>query len=198
MANLSLAIPYIMKWEGGLSRAATDSASKNPSPYEYNGKTGWHTNKGITWATFKDLALKLGYAISAVNFLQMPEFVWRKIYENGYWLPMQCDKIESEAIATAIVDYAWAFGFTGAKKRIVAWIKKDFNITVSSMSQVANFLNKQPESVIFKKLIEHRKQAFNNLNQPKNIKGWLNRMNDLEVFGNGLIKKKSQSVTPSQ
>ena len=79
MANLSLAIPYIQKWEGGLSRATTDTASKNPSPYEHNGKTGWHTNKGITWGTFTDLALKLGIAISPFNFLQMPDFIWRKI-----------------------------------------------------------------------------------------------------------------------
>lgn len=194
MANLSLAIPYIMKWEGGLSRATTDTASKTPSPYEHNGKTGWHTNKGITWSTFKDLALKLGYVINALNFLQMPDFVWRKIYENSYWLPMKCDLIESEAIATAVVDYAWAFGFTGAKTRLFAWIKKEFNVSVTSMTQVANFFNKQNETVAFSKLMAHRKQAFTNLNQPKNIKGWLNRMNDLEVFGLGLIKKKSQTT----
>jgi hypothetical protein len=107
---------------------------------------------------------------------------------------MQCDKIDSEAIATAVVDYAWAFGVTGAKTRLFAWIKKDFNITVTSMPQVADFLNKQNETVIFKKLIQHRKQAFTNLNQPNNIKGWLNRMANLEVFGLDLIKKKSQTT----
>lgn len=44
-------IPHILKWEGGLSNHKNDSASKNPCPVTYNGVSGYHTNRGITWNT---------------------------------------------------------------------------------------------------------------------------------------------------
>jgi len=45
MADIKYITGFTEKWEGGLSRATTDTASKNPSPYTYKGQTGWHTNK---------------------------------------------------------------------------------------------------------------------------------------------------------
>ena len=49
MANFKDIKGLTLKWEGGLSRATTDSASKNSSPYVHEGVTGWHTNRGITY-----------------------------------------------------------------------------------------------------------------------------------------------------
>lgn len=194
MADLQKAIPYIRKAEGGLSRATTDTASKNPAPFSYQGKTGWHTNKGITWGTFSTLAPKLGYEASANNFFTMPDSIWEKIYKDGYWNPMMAGNIVSDAIAVAIVDYAWAFGVSGATTRLKKWVKSTFGITANTMADVVNAINKQPdESDTFNKLIIHRKAAFAALNQPANEKGWFSRMDTLKDFGSSLLKTISEN-----
>lgn len=196
MADLDKAIPYILKAEGGLSRATTDTASKNPAPYVYQGKTGWHTNKGITWTTFSSLAPKLGYEASASNFFVMPTAIWKKIYSNGYWEPMQADIIKSDAIAVAVVDYAWAFGVGGATTRLKRWVETTFGKTANSMTDVANIINAQPnEADTFEKLIAHRKAAFTALNQPTNEKGWMARMDTLKDFGSTLLSTVSNTVS---
>ena len=58
------------------------------------------------------------------------------------------------------------------------------------MSQAVQFINSQNEATFFKKLLQHRKEAFLRLNQPKNNKGWLSRMDELEKFAMELLKKK--------
>jgi lysozyme family protein len=199
MANLQKAIPYIRKAEGGLSRATTDTASKNPAPFPYQGKTGWHTNKGITWTTFSSLAPKLGYQATADNFFVMPDPIWEKIYRHGYWNPMNADKINSEAIAVAIVDYAWAFGVGGATTRLKRWIKTAYGVDASNMTDVVNVINKQQnESETFDKLIIHRKAAFTALNQPANEKGWQSRMDELKKFGSTLLSNITKTISENK
>ncbi|OFY84124.1 MAG: hypothetical protein A3F72_19795 [Bacteroidetes bacterium RIFCSPLOWO2_12_FULL_35_15] len=194
MADLNKAIPYIRKAEGGLSRATTDSASKNPAPFTYNGKTGWHTNKGVTWTTFSSLAPTLAYAASADNFFKMPDFIWEKIYRNGYWNPMQADKIKSDAIAIAIVDYAWAFGVGGAQSRLKVWVKSTFGMDAKKMADVVATINKQSnEADTFNKLIIHRKAAFAALKQPANEEGWFSRMDELKQYGTSFLKTISDN-----
>lgn len=195
MADFKTAIPYIRKAEGGLSRATTDTASKNPAPFTYQGKTGWHTNKGITWTTFSGLASKLGYEPTAANFFSMPDSIWEKIYKDGYWNPMMAESFKSDAIAVAIVDYAWAFGVGGATTRLKKWVKSTFGIDAKTMADVVNTVNKQSdEAETFNKLILHRKAAFSALKQPANEKGWLIRMDVLKDFGSSLLKTISQNT----
>ena len=194
MADLNKAIPYIRKAEGGLSRATTDTASKNPAPFTYNGKTGWHTNKGVTWTTFSSLAPTLAYTASADNFFKMPDAIWEKIYRNGYWNPMQADKIKSDAIAIAIVDYAWAFGVGGAQSRLKVWVKSTFGTDAKTMTDVVNAINKQSsEAETFNKLIIHRKAAFAALKQPVNERGWFARMDELKQYGSTFLKTISDN-----
>lgn len=195
MGNLLVAIPYIKKAEGGLSRAKTDTASKNPAPYTYKGVTGWHTNKGITWTTFVSLAPKLGYAVTASNFFNMPDSIWLKIYEIGYFRPILAHNIHSDVIATAIADYAWGFGVSGARNRLLRWLQSEYSKTITTMAKAVTFINTQNETHFFKKLVAHRKSAFLKLNQPANNEGWLSRMDDLLAFGFELIKKKGNPLT---
>lgn len=190
MANLMVAVPYIKKAEGGLSRASTDTASKNPAPYVYKGLTGWHTSNGVTWTTFKSLGKTLGYEVNATNFFSMPDSIWLKIYEYGYFKPILAHHIQSDVIGMTIADYAWAFGVGGAKSRLLRWLTAEFKAKVTTMSQAVQFINSQNEATFFKKLLQHRKDAFLRLNQPKNNKGWLSRMDELEKFALELLKKK--------
>lgn len=197
MANLKLGIPYVQKWEGGLSDAKTDKASKNPSPYVYNGKSGWHTNKGVTWTAFKSLATVLGYAVNATNFLTMPAEIWEKIFIKSYADSMKAQFSKSDAIGIALSDFAWASG--GARKEIYRWLLSQYKVNIFKngsydMKQAVDFINTLPEEQTFLKIVNIRRDYFRSLNQPANIKGWLNRMNDLEKFGLELIKKKKQTI----
>ena len=53
MKTINDYVAFTKKWEGGLSRDVSDSASKNPCPTPFNGKSGWHTNVGITYAVWR-------------------------------------------------------------------------------------------------------------------------------------------------
>ena len=191
MANFNSAIPYIKKAEGGLSRDQKDPAAKFASPYTYKGLTGWHTNKGITYQTFKGLSAKLGYADNATNFLTMPDAIWLAIYKNGYWMPTKCELVNSQAIANALVDYAWAFGAEGARTRIVKWMKAKYNVSVSTYSDIAAMFNKLTvagDRQVFYDFIEARKQAFIATGQTTYIKAWLGRMDALIEANKGLLQ----------
>lgn len=197
MADLKQIIPHIAAWEGGLSRATTDTASKNPAPWLYKGHKDWHTNKGVTYKTFIGMASKLGYQPSAENFFLMPQDIWMKIYKVGYWDPMALDSLKSQALASVIVDYAWLFGIGGAQSRIKAYLEKKYSIkTVNSKEMVAaiNKLTEKNEKSFFEDFIEHRRQAFLSLKQPKNEKGWMNRLNQLKAVGLTLITENKGTI----
>jgi lysozyme family protein len=190
MADFNSAIPYIQKSEGGLSRATTDTASSFPSPYTYNGKTGWHTNRGVTYRTFKSLASTLGYEDNFNNFIKMPDDIWLKIYKNGYWNPVLGDKYNSQPIANAIVDSAFMSGVGGTKKVLGRFLGQkgisanDYPSFVKGMNDI---VNKEGEKKVFNDFIDYRKIYLKGLNQPKNEKGWFNRMEALRKDGLSLL-----------
>jgi NAD(P)-dependent dehydrogenase (short-subunit alcohol dehydrogenase family) len=111
MADYTKIVSFIKSKEGGLSSASTDNASRNPSNCG-NGSNGkpYHTNKGVTWGTFKDLSSKLGYSATCDNFKKMPDTIWGKIYKEGYWNPMQGDRIQNQAVANTFVEMAYMSG----------------------------------------------------------------------------------------
>jgi len=189
-------ISYIKKAEGGLSRAATDTASKNPSPYVYKGVTGWHTNKGIQWLVFKELAPTAGYEVSADNFLNMPDFVWGKIFKIGYWDQLNCSEYQSQAIANAVGDWAWASGAGGAKSALKRYLLTK-GITVKDSKAIAAVFNilveKDGEKKVYNDLINERIRYFKSLNQPANEKGWINRMEKLRALGSEILKDLGKS-----
>ena len=197
MATYESAIPYIQKAEGGLSRATTDTASANPSPYVYKGVTGWHTNRGIIWPTFKALAPKVGYEISQENFINMPDKVWLGIYKIGFWDDMKGDLYNSQSIANAIVDFAWASGNGGARRDLIKYLSTK-GISASNSTSIANGFNslveKEGEKKVFNDLIEERKRFFKSLNQPANEKGWLSRMETLRQQGISLIDTGVETI----
>lgn len=193
MANSANIRPFIQKWEGGLSKALSDTASSNPSPWSYNGVSGYHTNKGVTYSTFKNLSNSLGYANTAENFFSMPNDIWNKIFSNGYWKPLYLDNLNSQAIADALSNWSWGSGVSGAFTSLKKYLFTK-NITVTNWPQSIEALNKLSslnETAIFLELINWREQFFKSLNQPANLRGWLNRLNEMKAFGLETIKKKS-------
>lgn len=173
-------IRFTKDWEGGLSKALTDTASKNSYP------NGYHTNKGITKTTFESLSSKLKYIPSWELFKAMPDKLWFEIFKQGYWNPYNLDDLvkTKPRIAYFIAGYAWGFGVFGAEVRLARFQRSVMGIVdndIKPFEITANFkADKRPESLRLRDLVESKAKAFVALNQPKNLKGWLNRLNDFQ------------------
>ena len=209
LAQFDNIVPFTLKYEGGLSRAKTDYASKYPSPYTYNGKTGWHTNKGVTYATFEKLAPVLKYKNNAENFLTMPMSIWRPIAKTGYWDKIKLDTLKSQAVANILFSFMWGSGYawlprisrylkskgieyTGAyykdKKLIIA---KDLNTIAAKFNQL---IDKQGEQKTFDELIKQKEDYLKALNQPANLPGWLKRLDALKTESMKFIQNAGLST----
>jgi hypothetical protein len=187
MAQYTKIITFIKSKEGGLSSATTDTASNNPSNCGKgsNGKP-YHTNKGITWSTFKSLSSKLGYSATCDNFIKMPDDIWGKIYKDGFWNPMQGDRIQNQAIANTFVEMAWGSGVgsntstKGAIPYLKNFFKSKYNKNFSNITQIVDYVNELDDNgqtpQLFEKLYDFRKSLYTSFNQPSNLKGWINRL----------------------
>jgi hypothetical protein len=191
MANYKFAVPYFLKKEGGLSRATTDSASSNPAPCPYNGKSGYHTNKGVTWSSFVGLSKKLGYTASCQLFFEMPASIWGLIFKNGYWNFWQCDSIPYQSLADFMTWTVWGSG--GG-----SWSKKNGSIgflyrflirkgyspdNKEEIRSILIDLASKDEKQLWLELIQARKQFYIALNQPANLKGWNNALDGYTKWG---------------
>ena len=187
MAVYTKIVSFIKTKEGGLSSATTDTASNNPSNCG-NGSNGkpYHTNKGIQWSTFKSLSSKLGYSATCDNFIKMPDDIWGKIYKDGFWNPIQGDRIQNQAIANTFVEMAWGSGVgsntssRGAIGYLKHFFKSKYNKSFDNITQIVDYVNEldnngqTPE--LFEKLYDFRKSLYTSFNQPSNLKGWFNRL----------------------
>lgn len=199
MADISSIIELTKKEEGGLSRATTDTASKNPSPYEYNGKKGWHTNRGVTYTAFKSLSKKLGYTDNRENFINMPDAIWLKIAKNGYWDIINLDAMQSQAIANLFFNWQWAAGY-GWRNRIKRYLAtKKIVWDTNKLKELPILFNelvkKEGEKKILDELIEQLKEFYISLNQPANTKGWLNRTERLKEHAYKLLTDSAAAIT---
>ena len=98
-------IKFTKKWEGGLSRDTHDSASAYPNPLTHRNKTGWHTNKGITYKVWESVYGE----DKARDFFKMPDKMWWKIMKTRYW-----DAVKGDLLPVSIAIYttgiAWGSG----------------------------------------------------------------------------------------
>jgi lysozyme family protein len=187
MAVYTKIVSFIKTKEGGLSSASNDTASNNPSNCG-NGSNGkpYHTNKGITWSTFKGLSSKLGYSATCENFIKMPDDIWGKIYKEGFWNPMQGDRIQNQAIANTFVEMAWGSGVgsntstKGAISYLKNFFKSKYNKSFDNITQIVDYVNELDNSgqtpQLFEKLYDFRKSLYKSFNQPSNLKGWISRL----------------------
>ena len=181
MANFQNIKPLTLKKEGGLSKATTDTASKNPSPYVYKGVTGWHTNKGVTYPVFEAASKKFGFENNATNFINMPDAIWDKIAKGLYWDNLNLDQLKSDGVAAQIFSWHWGAG-SGWFPRVKRYLSSKGVEWNSKGSTLANALNqlidKQGERQTISDLDVQQKEYYTSLNQPANIKGWLARIRD--------------------
>jgi len=204
MADYKNIVPFIKKFEGGLSKSPYDTAKDNPSPCRYKREMGWHTNKGIQWIVFKENAGSLGYDASCNNFLAMPDDIWLKIYKNKYWDRFYLDTMKSQPIANVIVTWAWGSGVGGGYSQLAKFINKTYGQSYSTSYSAANaktlvlFLDEKAKQVgekkLFEQLVEWRKNYFISLNQPANLNGWLKRLDEFKKLHTEFLTKSMAFV----
>lgn len=187
MANSQSIVPFIYSHEGGLSRDPSDTASAHPAPWPYKGVYGYHTNKGVTYATFSYLAKKLGYADTAENFFTMPADIWGKIYKYLAWDHVAGDQLKSLGIANMLADWYWGSG-DNAIKNLQQVLNRSFKYKLAVDGGMGKQTIAATNAVDQKKLfdllhaekIDYYEQIVkNNPKQEKFLKGWKKRAVDL-------------------
>jgi len=196
MANYKLAIPHVLKWEGGYSAAQTDTA-KYDSTSKYmktrSGNFRIHTNKGITWGTWKSVADSLGLEKTEEAFLNMTDSEWGKIFKKKYWDYIQADKINSQAIAEFLVEIGWGSGFGGARKEyseMKRWLtEKGYNTgtpdgyigsnTIKALNNFTKDKGVKGEDELLDFLFKTRDNSLKGKSTADaNYRGWYNRIYD--------------------
>ncbi len=187
---LSKLVPFMKKWEGGLSRDPNDTASSYPAPWTYKGVTGWHTNKGITYKAFVSNAQKLGYAPTAENFFNMPDDIWLKILKGSYMASFPLNKISHlPRIQAVIISWSWGSGVAGAERYLANFQREEMGIKDSNITKeeiIKNFalrVNPLNELDWFNKLCDRRLEDFKKM-ATWNVhgKGWTNRLNEFRTI----------------
>lgn len=177
---------FIKKWEGGLSNDPSDTASSNPAPCSFKGKSGYHTNKGITWSTFKTHAPRFGYKADCETFFNMPDDLWFKILTKVYAGAFPLDKIKHlPSIQAVIITWAWGSGVAGAERRLANFQREVMGFTSSNITPsqiVENFrsrINPVNEKEWFNKLCDRRLEDFKKMaTWSAHGNGWTARLND--------------------
>lgn len=170
MAEVNRLVPHILKWEGGFVNDPDD--------------LGGATCKGVTYRTYKLYCSRKKLPIPSVGDLKrltVEEF--ESILKEMYWDACRADKIESQSVANAIVDWAWNSGTATAAKEIqkVLGVKADGiigNITLSA-------INSQSPLPLFGRIKTARIKYIERIceSRPENRKfyrGWMNRINNLQ------------------
>lgn len=117
MANSKDFMQFLLPFEGGLSKNVNDRASAFPVP----DSSSYHTNKGITWRTFRQYA----YLFNLISekekiqrFYNLSDNDIHAIMKAGYWDKIKGDEINSQRIANAIADFAFNSGAETAIKHV--------------------------------------------------------------------------------
>lgn len=188
MGNINAVnLDYIKRWEGGLSKDRNDPAAFDPVP----DGSGYHTNKGVTWNTFKGLAKKIGYTATPALFYKMPDNIWLSIYKVGYWDPINGDKINSQGIAELMADWGWGSGPGTASKYVQRYlVSKGYKIAVdgsfgpASTKALNDEIKKAGAKKVFDELYKIRLNFLQSLPGWANYGvGWGNRMKDFYNYG---------------
>lgn len=169
---------HILRWEGKTSADPRDTAASC-----YPG--GIHTNKGVTFCTFKQLAAKLGITpVTHARFLKLTDDeVGRFIFE--YYKTVRGPELPN-SVAIALTEAAWGSGQARAFKHLRDSLA-DLGRPVISNSQAIQASQQIPEKTLFDAYFKQRYNYLANTlgSQPKYAafrRGWINRQNALKAL----------------
>ena len=172
MAKVDLLVPFILKWEGGWVNDPDD--------------LGQATCKGVCYRTYKLYCNRKKRTVPTIEDLKnISDEEFADILKTMYWDACRADKIESQSVANAIVDWGWNSGTKTAVKEVqrILGVKDDGivgNITLAA-------INSRSPLPLFGAIQTARKFYIEEIciSRPKNKKyivGWMNRINNLQFY----------------
>lgn len=192
MANIEHFIPFLIKWEAGISKKSNET---NESLFQRARKTGWaddpddlggQTMVGVTMATYEEYCRRKGYPKPTTGRLMDLSYNdWKSILKMLYWDRWNADEIRSQSIAEIVCDFVWASGVHGIKvPQDLVGVTPDGIVGPKTLAAV----NSRNPRELFDQIkiarfdfIEDicRKRPANN----KFKRGWMNRINDIKFEG---------------
>lgn len=192
MANIEHFIPFLIKWEAGISKKSNET---NESLFQRARKTGWaddpddlggQTMVGVTMATYEEYCRRKGYPKPTTGRLMDLSYNdWESILKMLYWDRWNADEIRSQSIAEIVCDFVWASGVHGIKvPQDLVGVIPDGIVGPKTLAAV----NSRNPRELFDQIkiarfdfIEDicRKRPANN----KFKRGWMNRINDIKFEG---------------
>ena len=192
MANIEHFIPFLIKWEAGISKKSNET---NESLFQRARKTGWaddpddlggQTMVGVTMATYEEYCRRKGYPKPTTGRLMDLSYNdWKSILKMLYWDRWNADEIRSQSIAEIGCDFVWASGVHGIKvPQDLVGVVPDGIVGPKTLAAV----NSRNPRELFDQIkiarfdfIEDicRKRPANN----KFKRGWMNRINDIKFEG---------------
>lgn len=182
---------HLAKWEGGLSRNASDAAAAHPCPDMYDGQYGWHTNKGVTWQTFQSAAPLLGYSkTDSKKFFAMTDDLVKQIFKAKYWDAVKGDEYNSQVVANIFSQWAWGSGVSGALGVLKGVV--EVNSWAEAPAKINDLIAKDGERAVFEALMQHRRDFLISISKPgtannKFQKGWLRRHDEFYDLNSKLV-----------
>lgn len=176
---------HMLQFEGKLSKNPNDTASKCVQPGQY------HTNRGVTYCTFKAYAEKLGVTpVTYQRFVNMDDNDAIK-FLYLYYLDIKGDKLP-DSVGLALTNASWGSGPARAKTELIMSLKK-FGINAKNYDEAVEKSFSVPEKDLFNELVRIRENYFVNLGSSTQyasfLKGWLKRLDNF-IEGFAPSKKK--------
>lgn len=173
MAKVDLLVPFILKWEGGWVNDPLD--------------LGQETNKGVCFRTYKLYRSRKGLPQPTIEDLKaLSDNEFTDILKSMYWDACRGDRIESQSVANAIVDWGWHSGTITAAKEI----QKLLGVTADGIigNVTLGEINSRNPRELFDSIKIARIAYLNRIcsSRPANkkfMRGWMNRVNNLEFKG---------------
>jgi hypothetical protein len=182
---------FLAYWEGGLSKDQTDYAHTQRPNGDY------HTNRGITWDTYKTLAPLVNISNDYNTFVNLTREQAKKI-SNYYFNNSSAAKFTNPAIAFLYFEIEWGSG-NYAPNHLKAALKNlgYQEATNNKLAQNIILANKINQSDLYNELLKvregfYRQIVLNDSKQKRNLDGWLNRLNSfITKFPKSNIQKKN-------
>ena len=150
--------------------------------------SGGHTNRGVSWGTWQDYAMKvLGVEPTLENLKLLTEDDARKIYKEGFWDKAKIDEIDDPDMRYAVFDF-----YINAGGNAISVLQKTLNSLQSKIvldvdkamgPKTIECLNSVDHKLLYNTFNENRKQYYKDLakkdsKKKKFLNGWLNRVSE--------------------
>lgn len=188
MASMEHFIPFLIKWEAGITKR---NGELNEALYKRAKESGWaddpddsggQTMIGVTMATYEEYCHRKGYPKPKTEGLMNLSYNdWKSILKVLYWDKWKADEIRNQSVAEILCDWVWASGVYGIKipQRLLG-------VTMDGIvgSQTLTAVNSKNPRELFNRIKAARFEYIDEICRKRPVnnkfkKGWLNRINDV-------------------